>query len=484
MRSFFSEQKIGVLTSTAGVFVSAFLWLLGFKVVALWMGPEGVGLFSQLRQIAQAATIGATFGGTNSVVQGLAERPEELDRIQFRASAARIVGVSALVVVAMMLAAAPLLSRFFLSSVAPDLVSAVRWMAVAVLLNVGATYALAVLNGYRAYPYLALAQIAGPVSLVMALFSVSWWGVPPAPQLLAGSFVLCFGMTCLLGGWGVSRLPRFSALSNPGVLSSEQSRAFIRFALSNLFAALSATVSLLVIRAWTIDMKGLAFAGLFDAGWTLTFNYTTLFLTACSVIYLPLLTGAKNAESQKAYMLRTAYLVLGISVPICYAMVLLREPLIQLLYSPEFAASGQALMVLVIAVIFRAISWVYGTLILATRRVHVLLVSDVLLNLLLLATTRYALQNFDSLEALSWAFVLPNFVYLVFVVEYVGHRNSLMKRRFIWPLLLAGTVPLLYLALSSSVFHGVGLQYEHWLLMFCGCVVSGVALVAYKKVVL
>jgi len=484
MRLLLSDQKIGVLTSTAGVFISALLWLLGFKVVALWMGPEGVGLFSQLRQIAQAATIGATFGGTNPVVQGLAERPEELARLQFRASAARIAGISAIVVVSLMLAAAPLLSNFFLSSVTPDLVAAVRWIAAAVLLNVGATYALAVLNGYRAYPYLALAQIAGPVALVMALFGARWWGAPPAPQLLAGSFVLCFGMTCLLGGWGVSRLPRFRALSNLGVISSEQSRAFIRFALSNLFAALSATVSLLVIRAWMIDMKGLAFAGLFDAGWTLTFNYTTLFLTACSVMYLPLLTGATNAERQKAYMLRTAYLVLGITVPICYVMVLLKEPLIRLLYSPEFEASGQVVMVLVIAVIFRATSWVYGTLILATRQARVLLVSDAALNLLLLATTRYALENFDSLEALSWAFVLPNFAYLVFVVEYARHRNSLMRRRFIWPLLLAGTVPLFYLVLMSGAFQGERLQYAHWLFMFCGFFVSAAAFVAYKKVVL
>ena len=484
MQRIFSGQTIGVLTSTAGVFVSALFWLMGFKVVALWMGPEGVGLFSQLRQMVQAATIGATFGGTNSVVQGLAERPEELARIQFRTSASRIVGVLSIVVVLAMMALAPLLSNFFLSSVVPDLVATVRWIALAVLLNVGGTYAIAVLNGYRAYPYLALAQIAGPIALVMALLSASWWGVPPKPQLLAGSFVICFGMTCLLGAWGVSRLPKFNALTKPGTLSSQQTRAFIRFALSNLVAALSATISILVIRAWMIDIKGLAFAGLFDAAWTLTFNYTTLFLTACSVIYLPLLAGATNPESQKVYMLRTAYLVLGISIPVCYVMVLFNEPLIHLLYSPEFDASGQVLMVLVIAVILRGISWVYGTLIFATRQARVLLVSDAILNLLLLATTRYALQNFDSLEALSWAFVLPNFAYLVFVVEYVRRRNALMKRRFIWPLLLAGTVPLFYMVLMSGAIHEEHLQFVHWLFMFCGLAVSAVALVAYKKVVL
>lgn len=484
MQLFSSALKSGAFVSTTGVFVSAFFWLLGFKVVALWTGPEGVGLFSQLRQISQAATIGATFGGTNSIVQGLSERPEELARLQFRASAARIVGVSGLSVVVAIFAAAPLLAHFFLASVAPDMVATVRWIAVAVLLNVGGTYALAVLNGYRAYPYLALAQMAGPAAIVLALASARYWNLPAEPQLLAGSFVLCFGMSCLVGAWGVARLPKLAKALNVGMLSTLESRIFIRFAISNLLAALSATVTLLVIRAWMIEIKGLAFAGLFDAGWTLTFNYTTLFLTACSVMYLPLLTSAKNVEGQRFHMLRTVYLVLGVSIPICYALVLLRIPLIDLLYSPEFEASGQVLSVLVVAVAFRSVSWVYGALIMATRNARVLLISDVALNVFLLLTTRYALQNFGSLEALSWAFVLPNFAYLVFVVEYARRRNKLMKRRLIWPLLAVGAAPLLYSAVESGGLAVAYPPYAHWIFMFFGLAFGAVAYRAYKKVVL
>lgn len=202
MRTISADQKSGVLVSTVGVFGSAFLWLLGFKAVALWMGPEGVGLFSQLRQMAQAATVGATFGGTNSVVQGLSERGDEGARRQFRATAVRLVGSAGLLMVLGVLAAATPLTQFFLSSGAPELVATVRWLAVAVLLNIAGTYALAVLNGYRSYPYLALAQIAGPAALVLLLAAAWWWRWPPDPLLLVASFVACFGITCLAGLWG------------------------------------------------------------------------------------------------------------------------------------------------------------------------------------------------------------------------------------------------------------------------------------------
>lgn len=483
MRTLSAGLRNGVLVSTAGIFGSAFLWLLSFKAVALWMGPEGVGLFSQLRQMAQAATVGATFGGTNSVVQGLSERPDEAARRQLRATAVRLVGPAGVLVALVILAVAPQLTAFFLSSSAPDLVATVRWIALAVLLNVGGTYALAVLNGYRSYPYLALAQIAGPAALVMLLAGAWWWRLSPTPQLLAGSFLLCFGVTSLVGAFGVSRLPRIEAALPAARLAKAESRVFLRFALSNLAAALSTTIALLLIRSWVIEVRGLAFAGLFDAGWTLTFNYTTLFLTACSAIYLPLLTAATRPENQKICMLKTAYLVLGASILICYAMVLLKAPLINLLYSPQFQASGQVLAVLVIAVIFRGISWVYGTMILATRNSRVLVISDLALNIGLLATVKLALVHFSSLASLAWAFVLPNFFYLVFVVEYASYKNRLMRRWHIWPLLLAATAPLVFLALTGAEYADEWASVQG-LCFAIGMVACGLSLFAYKKVVL
>ncbi|MES2413909.1 MAG: hypothetical protein V4614_08920 [Pseudomonadota bacterium] len=470
----------GILTSTAGVFGSAFLWLLGFKVVALWMGPEGVGLFSQLRQMAQAATVGATFGGTNSVVQGLSERNEEMARRRLRATASRLVGLAGLLVVLFILIAAPPLTRFFLSSGAPELIATVRWLAFAILLNVVGTYTLAVLNGYRAYPYLALAQIAGPLSLVGLLVVAWWWRLPAAPLLLASSFVACFGVTCIVGLFGLSRLPRPEVAAQSLRLGAAESRIFLQFALSNLAAALSTTLTLLLIRSWIIDAQGLAFAGLFDAGWTLTFNYTTLFLTACSAIYLPMLTRATTDESRKACILGTAYLVLAGGVLVCYSIVLLKTPIIDLLYSPAFRPSEQVVTVLVVAILFRSISWVYGTMILAARKSRTLLLSEMALNLSLLVAVKFVLVTYASLHALAWAFVLPNLLYLAFVVEYVGRENNLMLRRHIWPLLLGAVVPLFVLALvaPASVSDWTA---GHWLCLLAGPVIAVASLLSYKK---
>ena len=463
-------MKKAIYVSFAGVFGSAFLWLVSFKVVAYWLGPTGIGLFSQLRQIVQAATVGATLGGTNAVVQGLSSREDEQERRRFRATASRLIGTIGIGVVLSMLLFAQQLTRLFLSSSSPELVASVRWISLAVLLNVAGTYVIAVLNGYRSYKFLALAQIAGPLAMVAALLAMYFGHMDYQPEILALLFILCFGTVYLVGAWGVSRLGAFRASVDSCRLEFQQLRGFVKFAASNMFAALFTTLTLLLIRSWIIEVHDLAFAGLFDAAWTLTFNYTTLFLTACGTIYLPLLTGATRAEEQKAYILKTAYLVLsGVSL-VGYLMVAFKSSLIHLLYSTEFGDASDALTILAVAVILRGVSWVYGMLIVATRDSRMLLMSDFILNLGLLALSRYCLQHYQSLESLAWAFVVSNLLYLVFVIEYACHKNSLLRRRQIWPLAGAAALPLV-------VFGGA-----QWLLLMFGPVISAIAWIAYKKV--
>lgn len=463
--------RSGVYFSLAGVFGSALLWLASFKVVALWLGPAGVGLFSQLRQIAQAVTIAATYGGTNAVVQGLSEREDESDRLRFRIMASRLIGGTGAAMALFILVSAPLLTRVFLSSDDVALVASIRWLGFAVLLSVGATYLMAVLNGYRAYRFLASAQISGPLGLAIALAAAYFLRVDYRPEILVWLFVLCFGLSYGVGFWMVSRLPKAFPALTVGRLTFQETGAFVKFAFSTLVAALSTTIALLLIRSWIIESRGLAFAGLFDAGWTLTFNYTTLFLTACSVIYLPLLTCSTEPIRQKACMLKTAYLVLSLGTLVCYLMVMFKTPLIRLLYSREFDASGDLLAILAVAVILRGVSWVYGTLMIATRSSRILLLSELFLNASLVALVWWCLRHCPTLEALGWAFVTAHFFYLVFVIEYVRLKNSQMQRRRIWPLVTVAALPL-----------AVNWDQAQVIQLMIGVGISGVALYAYRTV--
>jgi len=118
----------------------------------------------------------------------------------------------------------------------------------------------------------------------------------------------------------------------------------------------------------------------------------------------------------------------------------------------------------------------------ATRNSRVLLMSDIAQNLLLLAAARYALDRHESLEALSWAFVLSNFFYLVFVIEYARFKNPLLKRRLIWPFLVLGTLPLIYLALSAAGVNAAYREPTKWVCVMLGLLVAVTSLYAGQKI--
>jgi O-antigen/teichoic acid export membrane protein len=472
--------KLDVILSASGVFGSALLWLLSFKVIAFWLGPTGVGLYSQLRQIIQAATICGTFGGTNLVVQGLSERSDLNHRLRFRATTSLLISFTGVIVSTLILIFAKELSLFLISSHNPNFINTIRWLSVSVLLSIGSVYLFAVLNGYRAFQYLALAQIMGPFALVTVLYVAYDSNFNFYPESLAIAFSICFGMSfisALLGLWRIR--DQYSKLFQ-AFLSPAEVLNVIKFAISSLVAALSSTIVLLLIRSWIIKSQGLAFAGLFDAVWILTFNYTTLFLTACSTIYLPLLAAVSQPKNQKKYILKMAYIVLVCITGVSYLMVLFKTPLIHLLYSSQFDKAGTLLTIMVIAIILRGVSWVYGMLIIARKSSRVLVVSELVLNLGLLVTTKFCLDRYSSLDSLGWAFVIPNFIYLVFVVEYVHYKNTLICRRYIWPLVITSIIPLIFLATGSEKF----LIEQHnftVVLIATGMIVFGVTLYFYRK---
>jgi O-antigen/teichoic acid export membrane protein len=327
---------------------------------------------------------------------------------------------------------------------------------------------------------MAIAQSAGPILLPLFI----WGNLSDAPvdaESLAVALFFCFGVGCFAGVWGKLRLRLRPIEASDEDMPAQELTEFRRFALFNLLAVISSVVALFIVRAWIIEGEGLEFAGLFEAGWTLSFNYTTLFLTGCNTFYLPMLARANGIERQRACILKVAYGVLGVSVLVCYAMMVWQGALIHLFYSPRFEASREVFSILIVAVMLRGVSWVYGTLLVATRRATVLLISDLTMNLGLLITVRYALNTQASLESLGWAFVVPHFMYLIFIVEYVRSTNSKMLRRHIWPVLLVAVSPLIFFALNPDFLHWSSTGYARAIIgAFC-FVLCGVIYRVFRK---
>ncbi len=468
-------MKKNIFISTAGVFGSAFLWLISFKIVAVWLGPAGVGLFGQLRQLLQAGGIAGTLGGTNPVVQGISERTNDAERMRFRATVSRIIGGSAILVSATVFLFASPIALISLGSSEPAYKQSIQWLSFAVLAYAGAIYMMGVFNGYRRYSLLAIIQLSGPTVLVGALAVATYSGLGASPAIFALFFLACFG-AMYVTGFLLSRVDGGnSPISLPKhYLSWPETTVFLRFAISTLGATLLGSISLLTVRAMIIKSNGFEGAGIFDASWTISFNYLTLLLTACSNIYLPALTGAVGSVEKGKHIAKTAYAVLAVVIFICYLITILSIEMITLLYSNKFNTSDHLLRVLGIAILFRSISWVFSMLVVADKNSKMLLASECLYNGSMLLSVWAMTSYFQSIEMIGWAFVATNIIYLCFIGIYVWRSNSSVPVATLLVLTIGAALPLLAL----SVLEPLGLFSMSYVYAKLGVLMLGLILSA------
>jgi O-antigen/teichoic acid export membrane protein len=266
-------------------------------------------------------------------------------------------------------------------------------------------------------------------------------------------------------------------------LPASETLGFIRFAGSTLIAALSGALTLLVIRAWLIQSKGLAGAGLFDAAWTITFNYLTLFLTACSAIYLPVLTRAKGLAEHRKCVTKTVFAVLAVVIMVCYVVFVFEIQVIQLMYSREFLAAGPLLDILLVAMLMRSISWVYSMIIVAAKDARMMLISEIGFNLCLLIGAKISLLYFNSLTALGWGFVVANFIFLLFIMIYAKTRNATLPVALVGIVIASAITPLLLIAIAENLDWSLELLHSgvvKAVILLLACALSVVALRGYR----
>jgi O-antigen/teichoic acid export membrane protein len=439
-----------IVITAVGVFGSALMWLVSFKIVAILLGPSGVAIYSLFRQIIQATGVASTLGGGNSIVQGLSERSDPQYRKKFRATITRIVCCISLCIAGLVVVFASSVAQYMLSSQTEAAVTSIQILSIGIFLNASAMYLMSVLNGYQSLKLLALVQVVGPFCIVVMLLLLPFVPQVETSIAFASLFVIgsLFSVTFAL--IANKKIINDSKALNYGFLTKKETVSFIKFSAATLFAALSSSGALLFVRAQIIGSQGAHQAGLFDASWTLTFNYITIFLTACSIFYLPRLSQAKTEKQQMYYLLSTTYIVLACVMIITCGIVIFKSQFLHLLYSEEFYSAQKSLHILAGAVLIRSISWVLSMLMMATKDSVMLLVSELFFNALLILFTYIATHYFSSIDMVAWGLFFANLIYFLWVLYFVKQKNTLFEARRLIVLLSLGVFSIIALFLVEQ----------------------------------
>ena len=385
--------------------------VLRMKVLAVLLGPAGVGLLSiytsLLGTVSEISGLGIHTSGIREIASVRGEEPA-LSRVRVVLFAGNLLqGLIAMVLVWVWRAP---LARFLFGDTARA--TEVGLVGVAVLFALLASSQTALLQGMRRIGDLGrvtvLAALAGTVA---GLFAVWLRGEDALIW-----FVLIQPLTAIFVALYYTRkLPRPASARLRASAIWQVWRPMAALGVVFMLGGLATSATLLVVRGMVTRYLGLESAGLFAASWGITMQYIGFLLAAMAADYYPRLTEVIK-DRPKASRLINDQIQLGLALggPVLLLLIGLAPWVMTLLYSPKFAPAADMLQWQTVGNIFKLASWSIGFAFVAAAQSRVFLLTEIGWNLLFITMLWVGLPLI-GLQIAGPAFLLAYALYLAVI---------------------------------------------------------------------
>jgi PST family polysaccharide transporter len=338
--------------------------LIRTKVLALILGPTGVGLASLysgfLNTAGTLATMGLGTVGTRQIAEAVTKQDSRAVAVARRAmfwGTLIMAGVATLAVWSLR----SVLASLVLGS--SSYASAIGWLALGVGLLVAAASQSALLQGmYRIGDLARVTVWAAALNAVLGIACLWKWG---EHGLIGYALVGTFA-TFAAGHFYVSRLPKPERHNIAWSEIAEQWSALLRLGVAYVGGGLSLTLTQLWIRIFLGRALGQAPLGEYQAAWTISTYYISFILTAMATDYYPRLTAViQDPEGACRLVNEQCEVALLLSTPVFVAMTAVAPWAMHVLYSAQFAPATVLLRWQVLGDVLKVASWPLGFVLLA-----------------------------------------------------------------------------------------------------------------------
>ena len=430
MGIFGGVQVIGILCS-----------IIRTKLVALWIGPVGIGLFGLFNNALEMLSTGTNLGIRSSSVRDISQATDRRDQ----ALIARMVTVVrkwsmwlGLAGALLTLMLAPLLSHITFGD--SEHIWGFVALSVAVLLQALTNGEYAVLQGTARLKRLASVTLWG--TLVGLAVSIPLFYLLRERSILPS--ILAYALALAVFAW-LFRNRDYAPARVCRRETFDMGRGFVKLGIYMTLGNFASILATYAFNAWLNVNAGTDQVGFYQAGYTLINKYTGLILTALGMEYYPRL--AKVAWSRlrlRAYVSQEINVAIAVMAPVVALFILLREFIVWLLYTPDFNVILTFVSWGMIGTVLRTLSWCLAFTILAKGDGKTYLwteVASAVINLVL----NIVFYCWWGLTGLGIAFMVSYLLYSIIVaVVYYGmyrlntSRGSLYN--LLWTLAIAASV--------------------------------------------
>lgn len=368
-----------ILKSTALIggssVVNIALSIIRNKVMAVLLGPEGVGLMGIYNSIMDVAINLASVGIPSSGVRQIAESvgSGDADRIARTATVLRRISLVLGLAGALLLAALayPVSSFTFGDG---SHATALVLLSAAVLLRLVSGGQTALIQGTRRIADLVRIQIIGGIlSTAVGILLIYCFGMQGiAPSLVAMAVVGTFAT------WWYSRKVRLPSPPMSFRQVGGEAAALLKLGLAFMASGFLAVGAAYAVRMIVLRDGGTEAAGLYQAAWGLGGLYVGIILQSMGADFYPRLTAVAgdNPECNRLVNEQTQVSIL-LAAPGVLATLTLAPLVLNLFYSPEFQSAVDMLRWICLGMMLRIISWPMGFIVLAKNAQKIFFLTEV-----------------------------------------------------------------------------------------------------------
>lgn len=415
MGIFGGVQMVGIVCS-----------LIRTKLVALWIGTAGVGLFGIFNQALEMLNMATNLGIRQSSVRDLSQASADADRRRL----SRLIAVVrrwslwlALGGALLTMALAPLLSRFTFGDY--DHLWHYVALSTAVLLMALTNGEYAVFQGVAKLRRLASVTLAGTIGglaiSVPLFYFLRERSIVPS--------IIAYAASCAIAAM-IVREKNECACPPTRRETLRIGADFVRLGIYMTLGTFVAMLANYIFIAWLNFHHGNSEVGLYHAGYTIINKYPGLVFTALGMEFYPRLAQVADSRRRlRVFVSQEANMALLVLAPVLTLFIVLRSTVVDLLYSAEFMPIVSMVSWGMVGTLLRALSWCMAFVILARGDGRLFLLTESLSAIASLALNIVCYRLW-GITGLGVAYLAWYLVYTVIIaVVYFGKYRLALGRR-------------------------------------------------------
>jgi antigen flippase len=416
-----SYKQIFKSTSVVGgaQIINILIGIVKTKVIAILLGPGGVGIagiFQSIVDLVRNATgFGINFSGVKNVAasnndpQKVARTILVLRRWEFGTG---LIGTLIIIVLCRVFSVYSFGKSSYTLSIAV--------MSVILVINAVSAGQLAILQGLRRIGEMAKATLIGSILGTIISLPLFYWlgtaGIVPAMILTA------------LGSLSISWIfARRIITENVNITLSQTFTEGLGMAKLGFFIVVNgfvATASLYIIRALIRTHLGIDSVGYFQSVWTISTLYISILLNAMLADYFPRLSMIQHDNNASNKLINEQLeMTLLVGAPMLIIMLSFASLAISILYSGSFSSAIPVLKWQMMASFFTLISWPLGVLYLSKNKGWYAIISETIRQAIYIMFV-FIYWKYWGFNVLGIGFLVANIINVFFVIFSVRRISS------------------------------------------------------------